>query len=141
MFYRFVCLCLLIALQGCANSGPWVELKGQKVFVEVESDPAFQALGMMFREELAGDHGMLFVYRRPAMLSFWMKNTRIPLDILYFDGDLKLVTLIDSAQPCRSSQCPSYPSTYPAQYVLEINAGKAREWGVELGDRLELNLD
>ena len=100
-----------------------------------------QALGLMFREEMADDHGMLFIFPVEARRSFWMKNTRIPLDIFYFDGDLKLVSVAANARPCKTARCPTYPSTGPAQYVLELNAGKATELGVEPGDALELRLD
>ena len=130
----------LTLLAGCGSTDPWVKLKGQKIYVEVEEDPAYQSLGLMFRTSLKADHGMLFIYSSERYMSFWMKNTKIPLDILYFDGDLKLVTLIDSALPCRTETCPSYPSTEPARYVLEINGGLARQWGVQTGDLMELNL-
>jgi uncharacterized membrane protein (UPF0127 family) len=69
-----------------------------------------------------------------------MKNTRIPLDIMYFDADLQLVN-VQTARPCRTRNCPVYPSAAPAKYVLELNAGKAEELGLRPGDRLELRLD
>ena len=130
----------LALLGGCSSADPWVKLKGQKIYVEVEQDPAYQSLGLMFRTRLEADHGMLFIYSSERYLSFWMKNTKIPLDILYFDSELKLVTMIDNALPCRSETCPSYPSTEPARYVLEINGGLAQQWGVQTGDLMELNL-
>jgi hypothetical protein len=70
-----------------------------------------------------------------------MKNTRIPLDIFYFDAKLQLVSVAEHAQPCRSQRCPPYPSAAPAKYVLELRAGKAAELGVRPGDVLELHLD
>ena len=70
-----------------------------------------------------------------------MKNTKIPLDIFYFDEDLKLVNVSENTPPCRSSRCPGYPSTGPAKYVLELNAGKAAELGAKPGDELKLHLD
>ncbi len=70
-----------------------------------------------------------------------MKNTRIPLDIMYFDKDLKLVSISADTPPCRVSRCPSYPSKAPAKYVLELNAGTAAKLGVRVGDRLTLNLN
>ena len=71
--------------------------------------------------------------------TFWMRNTRIPLDIMYFDADLRLIN-VQTARPCRTRNCPTYPSTGPAKYVLELNAGKAAELGAQPGDRLELFL-
>jgi uncharacterized membrane protein (UPF0127 family) len=70
-----------------------------------------------------------------------MKNTRIPLDILYFDDGLTLVSMAENARPCVADPCPSYPSEAPARYVLELNAGTARSLGVEKGDRLVLLFD
>lgn len=84
---------------------------------------------------------MLFIFPTSATRSFWMKNTRIPLDILYFDQDLRLVSVVQNAKPCRTQQCPTYSSSGPARYVLELNAGKAAELAVEPGDILVLDLD
>jgi uncharacterized membrane protein (UPF0127 family) len=109
--------------------------------VEVVTTPEKQRLGLMFRDSMADDHGMLFVFPREAPRSFWMANTRIPLDILYFDADLKLVSASENTPPCRTEDCPSYPSTGPAKYVLELNAGKAAELGVGPGSTLGLHID
>lgn len=133
---------VLIAVAGSCMSGePYVKLKGQRFTVELATTPEDQALGLMFRDELPDRHGMLFIFQTEATRSFWMKNTRIPLDILYFDGELRLVSVVENARPCRVAHCPSYPSTAPARYVLELNAGQAAELGVSPGDRLELRLD
>ena len=70
-----------------------------------------------------------------------MKNCRIPLDIMYFDKDMKMVSVSANTPPCRVERCPSYPSTGPAMYVLELNAGVASELGVGPGDQLTLKLD
>lgn len=137
-------IALLSSLLGCfacAAGGSWVELKGQKFTVEIADTPDKRALGLMFRDELPADHGMLFIFDQEAPLSFWMKNTRIPLDIMYFDSRLVLVSVSENTPPCRMRLCPGYPSEGPAQYVLELNAGKASELGLQTGDRLELHLD
>ena len=116
-------------------------LKGEKFSVELAETSEKQALGLMFREEMAEDHGMLFIFPAEGMRRFWMKNTRIPLDILYFDAELKLVSVSENVRPCKTRNCPTYPSKGPARYVLELNAGKAAELGVQPGDLLELRLD
>jgi hypothetical protein len=120
---------------------PYVTLKNERFNVELAETSEKQALGLMFRDHLPDDHGMLFPFPSEALRSFWMKNTRIPLDIFYFDKELKLVSVAENASPCRTQQCPNYPSTGPAKYVLELNAGKAAELGVQTGDVLELHLD
>lgn len=130
-------LLLASALTGCATaSGPWVELKGRRFYVEVAADDESRARGLMFRDAMGADRGMLFVFEREEMLAFWMRNTRIPLDILYFDDERQLVSIAAGVPPCTTQRCPSYPSTGPARYVLEINAGIARTLGVSKGDAL-----
>ncbi|MDX1410375.1 MAG: DUF192 domain-containing protein, partial [Saprospiraceae bacterium] len=94
---------------------------------------------LLFRESMPRDHGMLFIFSGETMRSFWMKNTKIPLDIIYFNKDLELVS-VANARPCRTSTCGSYPSDGPAMYVLELNAGLADELGLAAGDRLEVHL-
>jgi len=125
----------------CVAQEPYVVLKGQRFAVEVADTDEDRALGLMFRDKLADDHGMLFLFPTESRRSFWMKNTRIPLDILYFDADLRLVSVAVNARPCRTQRCPLYPSDGPAQYVLELNAGKASELGVRRGDELALHID
>lgn len=138
-----VCLVLLLQLgqlASCANAQHAIELKGQRFTVELAETREEQARGLMFRDELPEDHGMLFIFPSAASRSFWMKNTRIPLDILYFDDELRLVSVVHSAAPCAVHACPGYPSQGPARYVLEINGGLARRLGVERGDVLVLHL-
>ena len=123
------------------SSEPRVRLGGEWFSVELAITPKEQSLGLMFRDSMPDDHGMLFIFPTEARRSFWMKNTRIALDIFYFDKDLKLVSVSENTPPCRVQQCPSYPSDGPARYVLELNAGKAQQLGVSVGDPLELDLD
>ena len=136
-------LLVLAALicSACMAQEPHVVLKGERFTVELAQTADEQALGLMFREEMDDDRGMLFLFPVEAMRSFWMKNTRIPLDIFYFDADLKLVSVAENARPCKTRRCPNYPSKGPAKYVLELNAGKAAELGVQPGDLLELHID
>ncbi len=139
---RNLCLSLsLLLCTACMAQEPHVLFKGERFTVELAETAEQQALGLMFREELADDHGMLFIFPVEARRSFWMRNTRIPLDIFYFDGDLRLVSVAENARPCKTQRCPTYPSAGPARYVLELNAGKAAELGAVPGDRLELRLD
>ena len=140
MRYLLLFLALFVCT-ACTAKGSYVTLKNERFIVELAETTEKQALGLMFREHMANDHGMLFLFPGEAMRSFWMKNTRIPLDIFYFDEELKLVSVAENTKPCRTQRCPSYPSTGPAKYVLELNAGKAAELGVKTGDILELHLD
>lgn len=121
----------------CIAQEPYVRIKGEKFTVEVADTPDKQQLGLMFREQMARDHGMLFIFSGETRRAFWMKNTKIPLDIIYFDRNLQLVS-VANAKPCRTATCKSYPSTGPAMYVLELNAGLAEELGLVAGDQLEV---
>jgi uncharacterized membrane protein (UPF0127 family) len=139
---RFLlCLLILTAFTACASGGPSVELGGKTFSVEVADTREKQALGLMFRDSMPADAGMIFLFPNEAPRSFWMKNCRIPLDIMYFDKDLKMVSISANTPPCRAERCPNYPSTGPAMYVLELNAGVAAELGVGPGDQLTIDLD
>lgn len=130
-----------VALTACATKpGHWVELKGKRYAVEVADTDDTRAQGLMFRDEMAEDRGMFFVHPRNEMQAYWMKNTKIPLDILYFDPQLKLVSQSRDTPPCSGGDsCPPYPSTAPAQYVLELNAGEAAKLNLQDGDQLKLS--
>jgi len=139
---RYLAFSLILMLcTACMADGPYVELKNKRFTVELAETQEKQALGLMFRDSMPDDHGMLFLFPGESRRSFWMKNTKIPLDIFYFDEDLRLVSVSENTPPCRSRRCPSYPSTGPAKYVLELNAGKAAELAVKPGDEMEVFLN
>ena len=102
--------------------------------VEIADDAGERAQGLMGRAALAQGTGMLFVYETPRPASFWMKNTLIPLDMLFFDANHRLVAIQADAQPCKADPCRVYPSDVPARYVLELNAGVAGKLGARKGD-------
>ena len=83
----------------------------------------------MDREAMSENHGMLFVFTTPDFYNFWMKNTRIPLDMIRLDANKKIVRVL-TAQPCTSDPCHVYKPEIFANYVLEINAGKAKTYGM-----------
>jgi len=127
-----------LLLSGCATGADtWVELGGHRYAVEVADNEAERERGLMFRDEMAKDRGMLFIHERQEPLAYWMKNTKIPLDILYFDSARKLVSQQRDVPPCSLGDgCPPYPSDEPARYVLELNAGEAAR--LKLADGAEL---
>jgi len=128
-----------LLLSGCASGGEWVEVGGERYAVEIADTDAERARGLMFRDELAQGTGMLFIHDAEEPQAYWMKNTRIPLDILYFDDGRRLVTQRRNVPPCSAGDaCPSYPSNKPARYVLELNAGEAER--LKLQDGAELGL-
>ncbi|AMY68695.1 DUF192 domain-containing protein [Frigidibacter mobilis] len=95
--------------------------------VEIADDPAERAQGLMFRESLEPSAGMLFIYERPQSAAFWMKNTLIPLDILFFDAGGRLVAFHENAVPHDETPLPGGNAV---MMVLEIPGGRARELGV-----------
>ncbi len=131
-------LCAIAPLTACSGqSAPWVEVGGERFAVEVADDFDERARGLMYREHLAQDAGMLFVHEREAPLAYWMKNTKIPLDILYFDAQRRFVSMQAGVPPCSAGDaCPSYPSAGPAKYVLELNAGRAADLDLNPGDEI-----
>ena len=137
---RLVFVMLVLGLVGACSAGqPSVDLKGERFTVEIADDDAERERGLMFRDSMAPTVGMLFLFDRQGPQAFWMKNTRIPLDILYFDEQWKLVGWSLNTPPCSlGDQCPPYPSQAPARYVLELNAGISERLGVKLGDRLDV---
>lgn len=106
---------------------------------EVAESRTSQIRGLMFREGLAQDRGMLFVYDRPAPRSFWMYQTRIPLDILFIDEE-KRIRNIEEAAPCPRVPCRSYESRGRVLYVLEINRGLSGKYGFRPGAGVEFTL-
>jgi uncharacterized protein len=136
---------MFLLLAGCAstadNKAVAVVLHGQRFSTELATDEPSREHGLMMRTALAGDHSMLFVFPLSTPQGFWMKNTLIPLDILYFDTDRRLVSMQLKVPPCKADPCPVYPSNAPARYVLEISAGAARRIGAEVGDELKIEGD
>ena len=138
---------LLLLLASCTNevpashAAPAVELHGQRFSVEFATDEASRVHGLMMRSTLAADHGMLFVFPDTTPRGFWMKNTLIPLDILYFDADRRLVSMQLDVPPCTADPCPTYPSNAAARYVLELSAGTTQRIGAKTADELKIEGD
>lgn len=107
------------------------------VMAEAARTPQERAYGLMFRTSLPDNHGMLFIFDREERVSFWMKDTLIPLDMIFIDADKKIIHIEKNAPPCKNDPCPVYPSTLPAKYVLEVNGGWGEKNGVMVGDRLK----
>jgi uncharacterized membrane protein (UPF0127 family) len=96
--------------------------------------------GLMFREKMPEEQGMLFLFEEEAVHAFWMKNMKFPIDILWLDSQKKIVHLESRVPPCPADPCPSYVPQAPASYVLELKAGTAQKHGLRLYDRLDFIL-
>ncbi|MDX2428081.1 MAG: DUF192 domain-containing protein, partial [Xanthomonadales bacterium] len=88
-----LCILMFSSCVACASGDPSVELGGKTFKVDIADTQQKQSLGLMFRDSMPPDQGMIFIFPNEAPRSFWMKNTRIPLDIMYFDKDLKMVSI------------------------------------------------
>ncbi|OGM95345.1 hypothetical protein A2532_02590 [Candidatus Wolfebacteria bacterium RIFOXYD2_FULL_48_11] len=108
------------------------------VSVEVADDPYSWSKGLMFRESLLDGNGMLFVFPNEKPRAFWMKNTLIPLDMLFISADKRVVSIQKNVAPCVTTICVSYASEHDAMYVLEVNAGFADRYGITQGDLVEI---
>ena len=104
------------------------------VMVELALTPKDREVGLMNRSEMPADQGMLFRFDETRNVAMWMKNTLIPLDMLFIDDAGKVVTIKTNAQPL---SLDVIPSGQPVRYVLELNGGAAARYGVAIGDRLE----
>lgn len=107
--------------------------------VEIVDTPSTRAQGLMFRESLGENQGMLFIFEENGNYPFWMKNTLIPLDIIWIDEELKILHIAE-AEPCEEDPCGNYGPGNNALYVFETNKGFAREHGINVGDFIMLKL-
>ncbi len=127
-------LAVFLVLAGCVPALPSVVFHAVKgdvsVSVEIADSPEEWGRGLMFRESLDG--GMLFVFPDEKERVFWMKNTKIPLDIIFISSDMRVVSIV-TAVPCTEDPCSTYPSKVPAKYVVEVNAGFADKNGITEG--------
>jgi len=112
-------------------------------WVEVARTDFQKMRGLQFRENLDQNQGMIFLFKNEGKYNFWMKDTKIPLDIIWLDGDKRVVFIKENAQPCKEgSSCPSAVSPGSAKYVLEINGGLAGQMGITPGSQAEFkNID
>jgi uncharacterized protein len=119
------------------TNGPRVIFpNGFVVSVETVADDELRAQGLMYRDHLDPAAGMLFFFPAEGEYPFWMKNTRIPLDIIWIGKDRRIAHVKHDVPPCVTVECPSYPPNAQAQYVLEVAAGGAKRHGLKVGDQL-----
>ena len=114
---------------------------GQKVRVEVKIRGEDIMRGMMFREKLDPDRGMMFLHKPPGKYAYWMYQVKIPLDIIWMDEQGNIVEISPNTPPCpqaSASLCPVYGGSQKAQVVLELAAGMAAKYGLATGMRVSL---
>ena len=105
--------------------------------IEIVDNQAEITRGLMYRPFLPDSAGMLFIFPQEAVRSFWMKNTYIPLDIIFVDANREVVTIQSNTQPLSTEPVPSYK---PAKYVIEVNAGFTEKYGINEGSRIQFKI-
>ena len=113
---------------------------GAVIQAELANTPQKRAEGLMYRTYLAPDRGMLFTFSQAEAWVFWMKNTKIPLDLIWMDQNRLITEIVPNAQPCKSDSaatCPKFGGNRRSVFVLELNAGMAAKHGLKPGDRLD----
>lgn len=118
-----------------------ISVGAAKLSAEMAKNPEQQQKGLMYRKQMPPDHGMLFIFDNEEVRNFWMKNTFIPLSIGFFNNKKELIDIQDMTPVVSEMQTdiPSYQSTGPAKYALEVNLGWFKKNKVRLGNKLNLN--
>ncbi len=133
-----LCLFMLVFLvSGCSQQYSKVVINEKLFDVEIADNSVERSQGLMFRKELKEDQGMLFIFENSGKHSFWMKDTFIPLDMIWIDENLNIVYIHENTQPCKET-CDSITPDKNAKYVLEINSGLVEKYNFKIGDKVEI---
>jgi uncharacterized membrane protein (UPF0127 family) len=133
---------LLVSALGCSTpKQSSVRFEDHRFLVELATTPEQRARGMMFRQNLDEDKGMLFIFEEEEVQPFWMKNTYIYLDIIWIDRSRKVVFISRNTPPCTEEPYRSINPRKKAKYVLELPGGTADKIGLDVGDKLILDIN
>ena len=138
LFVLVVLLMGSVAAQSRLPRGRAIFADGTSVSVEIADTDPVRERGLMLREQLAPNEGMVFVFPVAGFYPFWMKNTLIPLDMIWLDASGHVVSVAQSVPPCKADPCPTYPPAGNALYVVEVVSGFCRQHGVKAGDTVTL---
>ena len=141
---KFLVIFLVIFLASCAQISDQALINNGKediiINVQIADDNEERMKGLMFIEKLDENGGMLFIFEKEDYQAFWMKNTLIPLDMIFINDELQIVD-IKNAIPCKRDPCAIYTSKQPARYVLEVNGGFAAKNSIDKYDKITLKLE
>ena len=112
------------------------------IYLEVAKTGKEQEIGLMYRTSMPDNHGMIFIFEKPAILKFWMKNTLIPLDMIFLNHH-QIVAIFFGVPPCKSknNDCPTYGPDTETDTVIEVNAEIAKQLKLSVGDALEFKIN
>lgn len=128
---------IIIYTKNLNTKQPQVCINNTCFSIEIAETPQERQIWLMHREHLPEKSGMLFVFQQQSPYGFWMKNTLIPLDMIWIDQDQKIID-IQQAVPCTTDPCPSYKPSWPALYVLELNSWISEKYGIKVWDNIEI---
>lgn len=132
---------LLLSLNIYANEptkNSSVFINNKKITLEVADTPETRETGLMFRDNMDENHGMIFLFDKPEVTNFWMKNVKIPLDILFIYKN-KIVKLYTMLSGCTNEPCEIYPSEHIVDSVIEVNSGFCYKNKIKAGQKIELD--
>lgn len=127
-------LLLIFLFYGCNENGHFIEINGVKLYIEIALTDQEKMTGLMFRQSLPENHGMLFIFDKEQVLNFWMKNTSIPLSIAYIRENGLIIGIYDM-KPYDETPISSI---YPCKYALEVNKGWFSKNNIKSGDSIKL---
>ncbi|MFH1589436.1 MAG: DUF192 domain-containing protein [archaeon] len=138
---------IILLLSGCSKeTGTNFDYKirevivaNQTITVQIADNDEKRTQGLMYQEELGEFEGMFFIFEEEDYLNFWMKNTPIPLDIIFINSEFEIEN-IHTAEPCKRNECLFYGSERPAKYVLEVNAGFSEKYGLSENMMLDFTI-
>jgi uncharacterized membrane protein (UPF0127 family) len=148
MRWNLLLVCVACALLSCGPKPATLEEyrdrvvtlpNGKQVRAEILVTASEMERGMMFRDSIAPDRGMLFFHSTPAKYKYWMFQCRIPLDIIWMDGNRRIVEISADTPPCTGARetCPTFGGNFDALYVLELGGGMAAKYELKTGDVLK----
>jgi hypothetical protein len=125
---------------GAQNTIP-VKIDGCQFHLKVAANYQERAWGLMFVSELDNSRGMIFVFEQPKRHCFWMKDTRLSLDIIWLDKEKKVVDIKRNLKPCSKVDCPVFCPREKSLYVIEVKGNNKAVKNLEIGDKVEFNTD
>lgn len=137
--FSILLIILYLSSQPINISQNKVCINSQCFNIEIAKTPQERQKGLMYRQSLNENAGMLFIFDKEGIYPFWMKNTLIYLDIIWISKTKKIVHIEEDVQPCKIDSCPSYSPEKEALYVLEINAGLAEKYSFKVGDEVKFS--
>lgn len=139
--YLLLFLIIVTISSGCLDTGNDVaRITINDVYVDAEvADSTLERVrGLMYRENIGETEGMFFIFDSEDNHSIWMKNMKFPIDIIWVDENMSIVHIKHNVPPCKEEDCPTYPPSKPAKYVLEVKANFTEQNNIKIGDTVHL---